>query len=253
MFRSLARLFKWIFLLSTLLAISTYFYKDDLPDPDYYRGQVLQEPIQLKTDRAAFSVTTNENTYLIQPKYNYELEGIVVSYHDADSAWDMYHHDMWKDFLNVRDICVIWGSNVTSGVYKNMSFESNTWTCWAYWPDAETGRRFSMNQLSNNHLLSNKDDVNRALMSAEPGDHIRLKGVLAEYSNPVNDFTRGTSISRNDTGNGACETIYIDQFTVIKKANSDMRSLYGFAKWTAIISLISFIVMFLAAPVSRAR
>jgi hypothetical protein len=49
-------------------------------------------------------------------------------------------------------------------------------------------------------------------MASEPGDHIRLKGVLAKYANKDSGFNRGTSITREDTGNGACETIYLNEF-----------------------------------------
>jgi hypothetical protein len=222
-----------------------------MPDPAYYQHGSFKEPSQTRTYRNAFSVTVNDQSYNIQPKYNYELEGVVVSYHNADAAWDMYHHDMWQDFLNLRDLCIIWGNNVSSGVYKRMDFNNNTWTCWAYWPDQETGNRFSMNQLSNNHILSTKEYVTRALMSAEPGDHIRFKGVLAEYSNLGNGFKRGTSTVRDDTGNGACETIYIDEFEIINKANANIRWLHSMAKWIAITSLVGFIVMFIVAPVGN--
>lgn len=251
MSHALLKSFKWIFILSALVTVGTYFYKDKLPGPDYYAGTTIKAPVQLKTHRKPFSVQVNDQTYDILPRYSYELEGIVVSLHDADSAWDMYHHDMWKDFLNLRDLCVIWGSNVSSGVYKNMDFKNNTWTCWAYWYDNETQDKFRMNQLSNNHVLSHKEYVSKALMEAEPGDHIRLKGVLAEYVNEAANFRRGTSISRDDQGNGACETIYIDDFQIVKKANADIRKIHFVAKSTAILSLIGFIIFFFIAPVRQ--
>ena len=247
----LLRAFKWILILSTLTFAGTYFFKDEIPEPGYYKNASLTEPRQTKTYRDKFSVEVNDQTYNILPKYDYELQGVVVSYHDADVMHDIYHHDRWKDFINLRDLCVIWGENVSSGVYKKMDFDSNTWTCWAYWPDSETRRQFKMRELSNNHILSNKEKVSAALMSAEPGDLIRFKGVLAEYSNPGNGFKRGTSTNRDDKGNGACETIYIDEFEIIDKANAGLRSLNSMMKWTVIISLIGFIVMFLVAPVRR--
>ena len=110
---------------------------------------------------------------------------------------------------------MIWGDNVLSGVYRQTDFSNDSWTCWAYWPDRATASRFSMTQLSNNHLLTDDPDVKRALMAAEPGDHIRLKGVLAAYANPGNGFERGTSITRTDTGNGACETVYLQDFDIV--------------------------------------
>ena len=106
-----------------------------------------------------------------------------------------------------------------------------------------------MNALSNNHLLTDNDTIKQALMDAETGDHIRLKGLLAEYDNKTNGFKRGTSVTRNDTGNGACETIYLNEFTIVNKANRKLRRLYHLAKWLTLISAVGFLIAFLAAPV----
>jgi len=90
--------------------------------------------------------------------------------------------------------------------------------------------------------------VKAALMAAEPGDHIRLSGLLAEYANPGNGFHRGTSIIREDTGDGACETIYVNEFTIVNKANRKLRRLFTLAKWLALGSGIGFLIMLPIAP-----
>ncbi len=86
-------------------------------------------------------------------------------------------------------------------------------------------------------------------MVAEPGDHVRLKGVLAEYANKNNGFFRGTSTIREDTGNGACETVYLDSFEIINKANRKLRGLHHLSKWLSIIFGLGFLIMFFVAPV----
>ena len=185
---------------------------------------------------------------MIKPRYDYELEGVVVSLHDSDSFMDVTHHRRWQDFINLRDLCVIWGDNVTSGVYREMEFSNGTWTCWFSWPNRDVGSRFDGSQLSNNHLLIDNLDVKQALMESEPGDHIRLKGMLVEYSNPGNGFHRGTSVTRTDTGNGACETIYVNAFEVIKKANEGPRFWYAIAFWTALLSAVGAVLLLFVTP-----
>ena len=83
---------------------------------------------------------------------------------------------------------------------------------------------------------------------AEPGDQVRLRGVLAEYRNPQNGFFRSTSTTRDDTGNGACETIYVTDFEIVRKANPGLRFYYALAKWSAIVSLLGFVIFFIVAP-----
>jgi len=201
----------------------------------------------------SFSVEVNDQQYIIKPKFEYQLQGVVVSYHDADEFTDISHHDKWKDFINLRDLCVIWGDNVSSNIYKNMGFDNDSWTCWFSWPDSETANRFSMNQISNNHILSHDEDLNKLLMSANIGDHIQLSGYLAEYSNPGNGFNRGTSTIRTDTGNGACETIYLTNFEIINRANPGLQQLFLVSKWLLIISLVGFIITFIISPVSKIK
>jgi hypothetical protein len=249
----LETLFKRIFQLSVLLLAGLYVYKDKMPDPSYYDAGMLGEPLQEATSEPVFTTEVNGQHYTVTPKFSYQLDGVVVSLHDADQLNDIWHHGRWQDFLNLRDLCVIWGENVQSAVYHRIEFHNDSWTCWVSWQDQETGRQFKMNALSNNHLLADKDTVKAALMKAEPGDHIRVRGLLAEYANPANGFHRGTSITREDTGNGACETIYVDEFTIVNKANRKLRRLYTLAKWLVLGSGIGFLLMLPIAPVRLTR
>ncbi|MEN8179390.1 MAG: hypothetical protein ABFS39_12360 [Pseudomonadota bacterium] len=249
----LQSVFKWIFLISLVTTTITYFQKDRLPPADFYDTDLLAEPRQSKTHEQPFETTASDQTYSVKPFFDYELHGVVVSYHDSDSFTDITHHRRWQDFLNVRDLCVVWGDNIKNGVYREMDFSNDSWTCWAYWDNAEIASRFSMPQLSNNHLLADDDEIKRNLMAAQAGDHIHLKGVLASYANPGNGFRRGTSTVRTDTGNGACETIYLQEFEILNKANSGSRRLYAFAKWLTLISLLGFCIMFVASPVRKSK
>lgn len=245
------RLLKIIFVGSLAAAILLYWQSDKLPDPEFYDTSLLVEPEQLSTHTKAFTTQAGDQTYHIEPLYNYQLNGVVVSLHDADAMRDIWHHDKWKDFLNVRDLCVMWGDNIRNGVYKNIDFHNDSWTCWAQWYDNETSRMFAGNQISNNHLLVDDIGIKQALLSARIGDQVQFDGYLAQYRNPSNNFQRGTSTVRDDSGNGACETVYLTDFRIIKTANSRTRMFYTVAKWVAVISLIILIIDFVKSPVSR--
>jgi hypothetical protein len=238
----LARLLGTIFLLSLAVIAVTWSQRDALPLPDAYDLAALAAPRQQATDRRPFEVEAGDQRYLVEPLFDYALDGVVVSYHDADSVADIWHHGSWQDFLNVRDLCVIWGGNVRNAVYQDMAFRNDSWTCWAYWPDAQTGARFRMDELANNHLLTDDPRIKRALMDARPGDHVRLTGM-----------SRGTSVSRDDRGNGACETIYVTDFEVVSEANAGVRDLHSVARWIAGLSLAGFLAAFVVAPVRALR
>jgi hypothetical protein len=240
--------FKSVFAVSLLACIYLFFHKDELPPVSFYDLERLGEPIQKATRRKSFSTRASDQEYLITPMYDYELDAVIVSYHNAGDFTDITHHRRWKDFINLRDLCVVWGSNVASGVYRDMDFHNGTWTCWYSWPDSDVRDRFEETQLSNNHVLIDDEIIKRKLMQSEPGDHIRLKGMLVTYSNPGNGFFRGTSTTRTDTGNGACETIYVTEFELVKKANQAIRSFYSLTLWATVASLLGIVVMFFVMP-----
>jgi len=226
----------------------TWYIKDDLPPPGFYNLKQLSEPRQTRTFDQPFDTFVEDQQYHIKPLFDYELDGVVISLHDADSIADIWHHDKWKDFINVRDLCVIWGANVANDVYRDMSFKNDSWTCWAYWPDQATAKRFQIMQLSNNHILVDDKQIKQALMNAELGDQVHFSGVLASYSNPGNGFQRGSSTNRSDTGNGACETVYLHDFQIVRKANAGMRILYTIAGWTIFLSVAVRMLLLFTTP-----
>ncbi|MCP4347619.1 MAG: hypothetical protein GY795_19110 [Desulfobacterales bacterium] len=239
---------KIILLIGIILSGVAYFNKDKLPDPDDILESMYQWPIQAKTDKTPFNTTVGKITYTITPLYNYELYGMVVSYHHSESWWDMYHNTIWNDFINIKDICVVWGmQNIKTEVYKNMEFRSGTWTCWVSCRDRETWSKFDKRCLSNNHILSDSKKLTRKIMSAEKGDQIYFKGYLAQYSHDMG-FKRGSSTTRTDTGNGACETIFLEDFRILKKANVFWRLVYSFSKFLIAGCLISLLIFFIKDP-----
>jgi hypothetical protein len=237
------KLTKWAFFLSVAAWIALGLSKDVLPEQGYYDLGKLNEPLQWPTSARPFTAQAGGQSYEITPVFEYELDGVVVSYHDADSFFDIWHHKDWKDFLNVRDLCVVWNSNVSQGVYREVAWDHDDWVCWVQWDNSAVGDRFVWREFSNNHLLTDQPRIARTIMSAEPGDHVHFSGVLATYANPSNGFHRGTSVVREDSGNGACETVFVREFEIVKKANQDLRSAYTVSKWMAIGSAVLLLVL----------
>jgi hypothetical protein len=223
--------------------------KNKLPEAKDILEDLYQSPIQTEVDIEPFETEVDDITYTIIPVYEYELYGMIVSYHTSGSWWDMYHHAIWKDFINVKDICVIWGKqNIKSEVYKKLNFSSDTWTCYCYWKDQKTARLFDSRGVSNNHLLSDSKELNREIMSAEVGDQIYFRGYLSRYSHSGGTFRRGTSTRRDDTGNGACETVFLDDFQILKRANPTWHYVYTSSKYIGIICIVLIIFFFIKDP-----
>ena len=169
---------------------------------------------------------------------------MVVSYFNSYSLLD-YFHKGWRDFINIKDICVIWGQNLDPEVYQKMSFKTQAWSCQYRWPNREVGAKFNKKQLSNNHLLTNNPELSRVIKNIRKGDQISLVGQLVSYSHDQG-FHRGTSTTRNDQGNRACETIWVNKLEIVREANMGWRHLYR-------IGLYSLAGLFLSLILTKKR
>jgi len=235
----MATLLKTIFWLCAVLWLTSCWKYDEFAEPVPIQSRVNDEPMQRPTNTGPFNVTANEVEYRIQPLYTYDLHGLVVSFRHHEGEFML--HRLWNDHLNVADLCVIWGRNARDLELNLYEFWNAEFTCYVEAPTRELWQAFEMAQLSNNHLLTDKPRIRSAIESVEVGDQIHLTGYLAEYSNQ-DGFRRGSSTVRTDNGNGACETIYLESFTIIQPMDSIWRKLAPVASVGTLVSALLWLV-----------
>ena len=236
---------KWL-LLATLLLLAVALWKSDaLPPPGKLSPALLDEPLQEPVRKPAFVATSHGVTYTVQPLYSYELVGLVVSKHDAKTWWDHLHRE-WNDNLNIVDLCVIWGNNARNGSYADIHFSSGQFTCNFSTRSDTAYAAFDQTAISNNHLLTDQPAIAKKLRTVRVGDQIRFRGHLAEYTHQHGmNFRRGTSTVRTDTGNGACETVFIDSIEIIRPGGKRWRVLV----WVSGLLLALGVFVWFARPV----
>ena len=213
------RLNRILITVSFVWLLVSFWNRNDLPrNIDYVPG-IAAEPQQTATRQSPFDVVVNDVEYQIEPEYAYDLTGMIVSYrhHEGNSRM----HLQANDHLNMADVCVVWGDNTTSELNK-IDFWNGIFTCNVFTRDQQAWDSFDMNQLSNNHLISDDEFIRDQVGSIQIGDQIRVRGFLASYSNESGG-KRGTSTTRTDTGDGACETIYVEHFRIVQPATSIWR------------------------------
>ena len=81
-------------------------------------------------------------------------------------------------------------------------------------------------------------------MQAKKGDQVYLKGYLVNYSHTNGDFERGTSTSREDTGNNSCESIFVTDFQILKEGNQNWRIANTVSKYTIFGLLLVICIKF---------
>ena len=242
------RLVHYLLITGVILFAVSWWRADSLPAKTDLLPELLAEPIQEAINQPAFDTTVNGITYRVQPLYTYDLTGMVVSMHDAKTWWDHLHRE-WNDNLNVTDLCVVWGNNVRKGAYEGISFSSGQFTCNFFTRSQQAYEAFDQTAISNNHLLTSDPAIAKALRKVRVGDQIRFTGVLAEYShNHGFPFKRGTSTVRTDTGNGACETVYVDRIDILQSGGGIWRSL----KWLGLGLIVFGVIAWFRLPLRNA-
>jgi hypothetical protein len=176
----------------------------------------------------------------VEPQYEYELYGMVVSYRQHDGQSRM--HRAANDHLNVADLCVVWGDTASSPYLDKIRFWNGIFTCNFQTRDANAWASIKPAQISNNHLISADDFVRERIADVEIGDQIRLHGWLSSYG--TGGAKRGTSITRTDTGDGACETIYLDDFEILEPTRNPWRT----ALWASLTVLLLSVVVHFRLP-----
>jgi hypothetical protein len=204
---------------STLLAVVSFWNRNDLPASIEFRRELADAPRQLRADKNPFTVDYAGVTYRVEPQFEYELHGMIVSFrlHDGESRM----HRLANDHLNVADLCVVWSDTAFSPTLRKVDFWNGIFTCNFQTGDAEAWARLRADQVANNHLLSADAAIRERVADVRIGDQIRVRGWLASYGSGA--AKRGTSTTRDDTGDGACETIFIDEFEVLEPARSGWR------------------------------
>ena len=230
-------------LCSILLLVISLAKKDRLPDHTQLLPELKQNPVQTSTTKQPFSFNYRGEQYAIEPVADYELWGMVVTHNDITGITDIMHT---KDSVDIKDICVIWGSNIHNSDYQKMQFSSGDFICYFQYPE---GVNFQFDEISNNHVLADNSTVRELIHSARIGDQIYMRGMLINYhwqSKP--NWIRRTSTTRKDTGNGACEVVFVKEFEILKATNGTWHTLYSFSKWLLLLAVLTKIGSFFIRP-----
>ena len=215
-----------VFAVCAALYAASLCFVHRLPSRSEILPELLQDPVQVETSEPPFNVTRKDITYTITPRYTYEMYGLIVTYNFSDSWLDISHSD-WKDYLNVMDISTIWGYNLAAGDYKKPHYYHADWT--GYY-EYRTPVDFHSREFANSHLLADNPEVEREMLRSEIGDQIRAKGYLVNYSHSGGRFTRNTSVTRDDRGNGACEIIFVTDYEILRKGSTVWRAINKLSK-----------------------
>ncbi len=112
------------------------------------------------------------------------------------------------------DVALGWGPMSDSEILSQLKVrQSGRFYFWSA-PQLPLPAKEITRNSSNLHLIPSNDDVRSTIDGLKTGDLVRIEGWLVQVYGP-NTFRWRSSLSREDTGNGACEVIYVNSLTRI--------------------------------------
>jgi len=189
-----------------LLVLAWFAYKE-WSQPIVYPPGILiaTEPLQaglLPTD-----VPFDQGQFHLTPLARFMLDARVLHR-------KTYRYDHQAALASI-DLAVGWGPMSDQAVLDQLSISQSARFFYYEWKGAPP---LAPDQIAahatNLHLIPSNDEVAAACRKLRIGELIHLSGVLVEATGPGIGTWR-SSLTRDDTGNGACELIWVEGVTQI--------------------------------------
>lgn len=147
------------------------------------------------------SSTREKNGYRISPLASFDIRARVI-------AAARYWFDRGSDLAPV-DMVLGWGAMSDSTVLKQITI-SQGGRFYSWWVNTFPVPRAEIESHSANmHMIPASDAIERQLKSIRAGNMVHLKGYLVEVTGK-DGFRWKSSLTRTDTGGGACELILVE-------------------------------------------
>jgi hypothetical protein len=167
-----------------------------------YRGPVAETPMQSSTRAAAIQ----RAGYTIEPVADYSVRARVLSI-------ERYRVGREAD-LSPIDFALGWGPMSDSAVVNRLAIsQSNRWYQYR-WSDAPPIEPSVIASTSaNTHLVPANATIEDRLLNVRKGAVVTLTGYLVNIRHQ-DGWTWRSSLTRDDTGGGACELMYVTDVLV---------------------------------------
>lgn len=167
---------------------------------------ILPAPGTLPPSTALTSSSWRVAQYTVSTLQRFELEARILGRED-------YYLDRGAK-LSPTDLALGWGPMADPEVLRHIAIsQGNRWYFW-HAKQLPIERRQIERHSANMHLIPANPSVASTLAGLKPGQRIRLSGQLVRVDGD-DGYSWVSSLSREDTGDGACELIWVEQLAVL--------------------------------------
>ncbi len=167
---------------------------------DVTRDPVQEEAVGIlpfRVEKAGWSVT-------ITPRATYTVRGVVLSV-------ERYRFDR-NALLSPCDVALAWGPLAEGNLYRKIRWDqSGRWYWWAYSNDFPYDNAFIARYSANTHVIPATRNVGKAAASLKRNRPAELHGYLVDVdaARDGQSFWWHSSLTRQDTGDGSCEVLFL--------------------------------------------
>ncbi len=184
-----------------LIGYGAYQHFDDRPTYSTAGSFIQQVPAQTDTDVSTFQ----HKHYSVTPLAQFALEARVLARED-------YRFDRGASLAPV-DLALGWGAMSDSQVLSQMQIsQSNRFYFW-HVDTFPIPRQAIETQSANMHMIPANEAIEAQLKQVRVGQRIMIEGYLVQAT-AADGFYWKSSLSRNDTGAGACELVFVKKLIV---------------------------------------
>mgnify|MGYP007011139222 FL=1 len=125
-----------------------------------------------------------------------------------------YSQDRGAD-LSPTDLALGWGNMSDENILKNIKIsQSGRFYYWRV-DSFPIPRREIETHSANMHLIPANDSVKRTISKIKQGDIVEISGSLVDVTSKKDNWRWKSSLTRDDTGNGACELIWVKSLHIV--------------------------------------
>lgn len=162
------------------------------------------QPVQRKLSRGPVFERDN---YRIQAVASYTVQARLL-------RRENYRFDREAD-LSPVDFALGWGPMSANPLLDQLTITQNNRFYWLRWQDQSISSNLVMHNSANTHIIPANRSVAKDVAAMRPGQIIELEGYLVNV-NTADGWRWNTSLSRTDTGAGACELFWVENARVIQ-------------------------------------
>lgn len=169
-----------------------------------------REPVQELLHLAGSKILQRQDNFSrIELTHRFEIIGEAVAVTSYRWAFTNPYYDV--------DLGLAWGPRARTYKEKLKFRQGARWLMWSsHEPMDESTLSDIKLHIGNLHLIpaEGRPELSKAIHWIDKGDLVRVRGFLVKIHGPSGELIATSSTARDDTGDGACEIVWVEELQI---------------------------------------